>query len=334
VTDANRFPGGTHVDESFSASTAFAGTPAPSDAFEWGFSQSRLYRDTGEPISQSRPWLLWFLVVALSGGIAATVFWSDMSISRDGAPQAVGSDSAWRGVIRQPRPDRSVPAPKLVQAAKAANDKPISMGKLAAIKPRRQLAAYSAAAEKVPAKTPLRSESPVQSPSDLLGDPTVLSIQGLLSKNGFDPGPVDGLMGKRTQTAILAWQLQVGLPTTGSPSKRVLEQLLDPAKATGDADRLPIGDLVRLERDTLEAWCTTGRAAAKSVAYFKCMGDEAAKMKSGVRMPEPGNEASGNFDAFATARLLCTDQTGAAPQTYFKCLHAKLGRNKPLLVME
>lgn len=64
------------------------------------------------------------------------------------------------------------------------------------------------------------------------------------------------------------------------------------------------------------------------------MGDELAKLKSGLRMPELGKEASGIFDAFATARLLCTDQTGAAPQTYFKCLHSKLGQDKPLLVME
>ncbi len=49
--------------------------------------------------------------------------------------------------------------------------------------------------------------------------------QTLLSQLGFDPGPVDGLLGNRTRGPIRADQAATGLPQDGEPSAQLLSQL-------------------------------------------------------------------------------------------------------------
>ncbi len=49
-------------------------------------------------------------------------------------------------------------------------------------------------------------------------DPKVASIQAGLLKLGYDPGPVDGIFGSRTKTAIREYQIDNGLNVTGRPS--------------------------------------------------------------------------------------------------------------------
>jgi N-acetylmuramidase/Putative peptidoglycan binding domain len=51
--------------------------------------------------------------------------------------------------------------------------------------------------------------------STLLPDVTLRSIQVALWYVGFDPGPVDGVPGKITRSAVLGYQEKVGLPATG-----------------------------------------------------------------------------------------------------------------------
>ncbi len=52
--------------------------------------------------------------------------------------------------------------------------------------------------------------------------PLVLDIQKHLAVAGWDPGPVDGILGPRTGRAIAAFQAAVGLPADGLPSPCVL----------------------------------------------------------------------------------------------------------------
>ncbi|MGB8276267.1 MAG: peptidoglycan-binding domain-containing protein [Alphaproteobacteria bacterium] len=47
---------------------------------------------------------------------------------------------------------------------------------------------------------------------------TIRSIQSGLVKLGFDPGPVDGVAGSKTRSAIRAYQQQNGLAPDGLPS--------------------------------------------------------------------------------------------------------------------
>ena len=54
---------------------------------------------------------------------------------------------------------------------------------------------------------------------------TVTSIQTKLTILGYKPGPADGVMGKRTKSAILSFQNSTGTKTDGQPSKSLLTKL-------------------------------------------------------------------------------------------------------------
>ena len=56
---------------------------------------------------------------------------------------------------------------------------------------------------------------------------TTLQIQALLTYLGYDPGDVDGLPGKNTRRAVLAFQAQEGLETDGSPGPLTQAALLN-----------------------------------------------------------------------------------------------------------
>jgi hypothetical protein len=50
-------------------------------------------------------------------------------------------------------------------------------------------------------------------------------VQALLTQLGYEPGPVDGVMGKKTEAAIKAFQKNVNLPEDGKPSMELIEIL-------------------------------------------------------------------------------------------------------------
>ncbi|RKF07122.1 hypothetical protein DEM25_004505 [Oceaniradius stylonematis] len=54
----------------------------------------------------------------------------------------------------------------------------------------------------------------------------VANIQAILNDNGYDAGPVDGLMGRKTRDAIIAFQRDNGLPATGNVDQSLVENLL------------------------------------------------------------------------------------------------------------
>ncbi|KPJ97392.1 MAG: lytic transglycosylase, partial [Desulfobacterales bacterium SG8_35] len=53
----------------------------------------------------------------------------------------------------------------------------------------------------------------------------VEKIQELLSAQGFDPGPIDGVIGSQTRQAIKEFQRTAKLPADGHPSPELLEVL-------------------------------------------------------------------------------------------------------------
>ncbi len=53
----------------------------------------------------------------------------------------------------------------------------------------------------------------------------VVSIQTNLSNLGFNPGPVDGVYGQRTRSAIIAFQRYYGFPVTGLADQNTMAQL-------------------------------------------------------------------------------------------------------------
>ena len=60
---------------------------------------------------------------------------------------------------------------------------------------------------------------------------TVKQIQALLTYLGYDPGGVDGSLGKNTRAAVLAFQAREGLATDGSPGPMTQAALLDAVAA-------------------------------------------------------------------------------------------------------
>ncbi|MCP1675377.1 membrane-bound lytic murein transglycosylase B [Natronocella acetinitrilica] len=61
--------------------------------------------------------------------------------------------------------------------------------------------------------------------SDPLRRDDVEELQQRLADQGFDPGPVDGILGRQTRAAVRAFQRANDLPADGYPDPRLLEQL-------------------------------------------------------------------------------------------------------------
>jgi hypothetical protein len=59
----------------------------------------------------------------------------------------------------------------------------------------------------------------------VMPDLDLRAAQLYLTFGGFDPGPVDGVLGKRTRSALVEFQTQQGLPATGEVDEGVLEAL-------------------------------------------------------------------------------------------------------------
>lgn len=58
-----------------------------------------------------------------------------------------------------------------------------------------------------------------------LGRSERIELQQLLTLNGFDPGPADGIIGANTRKAIRALQLQLNWPADGYPTRQLLLKL-------------------------------------------------------------------------------------------------------------
>lgn len=59
----------------------------------------------------------------------------------------------------------------------------------------------------------------------LLPDLTVRAAQVYLIYFGLDPGPVDGILGRKTRSAMAEFQERAGLPVSGEADEATLEQL-------------------------------------------------------------------------------------------------------------
>jgi hypothetical protein len=68
--------------------------------------------------------------------------------------------------------------------------------------------------------------------SDVMRSDGVRDIQAALAALGYNPGPVDGIMGSKTRTAIRAFQRDEKLTVDGKPSDALLAHLRNPTKAS------------------------------------------------------------------------------------------------------
>jgi membrane-bound lytic murein transglycosylase B len=78
-------------------------------------------------------------------------------------------------------------------------------------------------ADRIAGKGPLITARPAS--EQRLSRNQVEKIQGLLTDQGFDPGPIDGVIGLQTRQAIKEFQRTVKIPADGHPTPELLEAL-------------------------------------------------------------------------------------------------------------
>jgi peptidoglycan hydrolase-like protein with peptidoglycan-binding domain len=62
---------------------------------------------------------------------------------------------------------------------------------------------------------------------------SIRQVQQNLQAKGYDPGPVDGVVGKKTRSAIAAFQKARGMPATGAPDAATISALSPSGPAAG-----------------------------------------------------------------------------------------------------
>jgi TPR repeat protein len=144
--------------------------------------------------------LPWLLKAARQGHVGATYALASVLATNPGNQDRLNRALYWTHLaLRGGHPD----APRLLASLRGANT-PGNTSNQSGNRP--------AAAAPVPA---------VQQPN------LIARMQDALSRLGYDPGPVDGMMGARTRTAIRAFERSVDLSETGSPSEEVLQRMLE-----------------------------------------------------------------------------------------------------------
>jgi putative peptidoglycan binding protein len=179
----------------------------------------------------------WKTALKATGTVAATlaVTWIVVLIGTPAAPPLSTepmSPSRMASIVPVPSPSPALPAPP----AAAPVDPPAAA-----------VPAPAPAPEPVPEQAPAPSALPVDTASApdrasdaalveaaasaaALGPADVKEVQTRLRALGFNPGPIDGHLGRTTQAAIMRYQQDRALPATGKVDEALLEQLRqDPA---------------------------------------------------------------------------------------------------------
>lgn len=81
------------------------------------------------------------------------------------------------------------------------------------------------------------SAATLESPAPLPEEPELTrQIQAALRDLGYDPGPIDGILGQRTSAAIKAYQSDHGLDENGTISEILYRRLYPPSQNVADPD--------------------------------------------------------------------------------------------------
>lgn len=126
------------------------------------------------------------------------------------------------------------------------------------------------------------AQVPVEVPADRRQ--LVLGVQRMLQQKGFDPGPVDGLEGPATRSALSRFQGARGLPKTGGVNADAYRQLaLDGRSTAGSGQYSNAAEQMRndsefINQSYLEA-CGVGIAGGVLIGYLTG-GDSDARKKN------------------------------------------------------
>jgi len=132
-------------------------------------------------------------------------------------------------------------------------------------------------------RSPSTGTLSVPAPSRPAPDATVQAIQRKLNELGYDAGTADGLMGRGTRSAVIAFQQDRGLAATGVADQALLLQLQRAPALTSPSpaeSRPPTASaqLSSAEAASLEAACSTDKYVNGPAAYNQCLSRQLAAL--------------------------------------------------------
>ncbi|MCQ4256253.1 MULTISPECIES: peptidoglycan-binding domain-containing protein [Stutzerimonas stutzeri subgroup] len=173
----------------------------------------------------------------------------------------------------------------------------------------------------------LPQNAPVTAPVRPVAEETVRAVQQKLNELGYNAGQADGLMGRGTRAAIIAFQQDRGLATTGVADQALLLQLQQaPTRSSRpQAESRPTTTSVQLsaaESASLEAACSTDKYVNGPAAYRACVERQKAALAAGVRRPNLSVLSSAEQQSIEAA--CSTDKYVNGPAAYNECLANQL----------
>ena len=186
------------------------------------------------------------------------------------------------------------------------------------------------------ARSPTGALSP-QTPSRPTPDATVQAIQRKLNELGYKAGAADGLMGRGTRSAVIAFQQDRGLAATGVADQALLLQLQRaPSRQTTaettpstqssppalpNSSRLPdLSKLAYAERSAIQQACILKKSDG-AASYNRCVTTQLDELANAPQMPDLSRLAYEERSAIQQACIL-KKSDGAA--SYNRCVTTQL----------
>ncbi|MBZ0070847.1 MAG: peptidoglycan-binding protein [Gammaproteobacteria bacterium] len=174
-------------------------------------------------------------------------------------------------------------------------------------------------------------------------DATVQAIQRKLNELGYNAGTADGLMGRATRSAIIAFQQDRGMAATGVADQVLLRQLqqVPPRPSQPQPESRPANsshsstfrstDLSGLsrqnqvslttdERSSIELACIIAKTQGPA-AYNDCVNRQLEQLASAPRTP---SMASLSYDERSAIELACITTKSEGAASYNRCLASQI----------
>jgi len=187
------------------------------------------------------------------------------------------------------------------------------------------------------ARSPSTGSLSAPAPARPAADETVRAVQQKLNELGYSAGPADGLMGRGTRAAVIAFQQDRGLAATGVADQALLLQLQRAPSRQTTAETTPstqssppalpnssrMPDLSRLayeERSAIQQACILKKSDG-AASYNRCVAAQLNELANAPRLPDLSKLAYAERSAIQQACIL-KKSNGAA--SYNKCVVAEL----------
>lgn len=171
---------------------------------------------------------------------------------------------------------------------------------------------------------PSTGSLPASAPERPAADATVQAVQQKLNELGYNAEPPDGLMGRGTRAAIIAFQQDTGLSATGIADQALLMQLQQASPRRVPESR-PANTSLQLstsEAASLEAACSTDKYVNGPAAYRACVERQKAALAAGIKRPNLSSLSSAEQQSIEAA--CSTDKYVNGPAAYNQCLANQL----------